>query len=308
MFQISNSQSKGFTILELLIATAILVVVGTISIPSITYLTRTPQLDGAFGEVISKIRLAQNKTLSSEGNSQYGVYFNTTPSPHQYVLFKGSSWATRIIASDQTYSVPGIVEFSAVNTGGGGNQIVFDRLTGSTTNSGDVSLRLKSDSAETRTFYIDNSGVIGLTALSVPNDTRVKDSRHIDFNYSRTIDTALESIILIFNSVVVETIPINTHLVNGQIYWEGTVVAGGSNQKVTLHTITLNDPSAHTQFSVFRDRRFNDKSLEVKISADITGSLLKYSADGLTVNGLTSSDCSSGALGISIFTSNCLWQ
>src|SRR3989344_1699955 len=79
----------GFTLIELIIAVAIISVVGAISIPSFISLIKTPQLNNTSEEIMGTLRLAQNKTLSSEGNSQYGIYFNAGISPNQYVLFKG---------------------------------------------------------------------------------------------------------------------------------------------------------------------------------------------------------------------------
>ncbi len=273
---------RGFTLIELIIVVAILLIVGAIAIPGIISLQNAPELNNAAEEIIGALRTAQNQTLSSFENSQYGVYFDLTTSPHQYILFKGSSYALRSIASDRTYKVPSDVEFYQVNTGGGG-QIVFDKLTGATANVGNVSLRLKSDNNQTKIVYIDNSGAIGYTALSVPLDTaRVKDSRHIDFNYSRNIDTATENIILNFDGLATQTIPMSEHMVNGQFEFEGTYNVGGTDQIIAIHTISLNSPD--TKFSVFRDLRFNDKSLAITISADNTGTLAEYSADGVTVD------------------------
>ena len=272
---------NGFTLLELIVVVAILVIVGAISIPSIVSLQKIPQLNNTSEEIINTLRIAQNKTLSSEQNSQYGVYFNTATSPHQYILFKGVSFALRDSSFDQIYSISSIIEFYAVNTGGN-NEVVFDKLTGSTANFGNVSLRLKEDTSKTRIIYIDNSGVIGAVTLSVPLDTRIKDSRHIDFNYTRSIDTATENIILTFNGNIVKTIPISQYLVSGQFYWKDIVNVNSVNQTITIHTLRLNSPD--TLFSIYRDLRFNNASLTIKISGDNTGTLSEYSADGLTTN------------------------
>ncbi len=279
--RLKRESGAGFTLIEIIIVIAVLTVIGAIAITSFISFQKTPQLNNASEEIINILRIAQNKTLSSEGNSQYGVYFDITVSPQQYILFKGSSYPSRNASFDQVYLIPDITEFYAINTGGA-NEIVFDKLTGSTKNSGNVSLRLKDDNSQTKIIYIDNSGVIGFTVLSIPPDTRVKDSRHIDFDYSRVIDTATESITLTFNGNTIKTIPINQYLSNGQFYWNGIVIVNSKNQTITIHTLRLNSPD--TRFSVFRDLRFNDASLTIKISGDNTGTLAEYSADGLTTS------------------------
>lgn len=255
-------------------------VAGALAIPTVLSLQNLPKLNNASQEVISALRTAQNKTLSSEDNSRYGVYFNTTGSPHQYTIFKGASYAARDSAFDITSSIPSTVEFYQINTGGSG-EVVFDKLTGATQNSGDISLRLKDDTSQTKIISIYNSGIISFNAITLPTDTRTKDSRHIAFTYNRVIDTATENIVLTFNGTTVKTIPIKDYL-NVQFDWEDTVDVGGTGQTIRIHTLSLNSPD--TTFSIFRDLRFNTASLEVAISGDVTGNLAEYSADGLTTN------------------------
>ena len=288
-----RKSDTGFTLIELLIAIAVLLIMGVIVIPNIILLQKNPPLNTAYEEVITLLRVAQSKTLSSEGNSQYGLYFDTASSPHRYIVFKGASYATRDSAFDRAYALPGTVEFSQINTGAA-SEVVFDKLTGSTANSGNISLRLKDGTGQAKTIYIGNSGTISPSEITSPFDDRLKDSRHIDFNYSRNINTASENIILTFNGSTVKTVPVNEHLNNGQIDWQETYDIGGSNQTVRIHTLRLNNPD--TVFSVYRDLRFNDKSVVVELSGDATGALASYSADGSTVG--TSS----------IYVNNFVWQ
>ncbi len=276
---------EGFTMIELLVSLAILVVLGAIAIPSLVSLLKTPQLDDTAQEVINILRVAQNKTLASENNSQYGIYFNTATSPDQYILFKGANYASRDTSYDKIYSVGSNVEFSQINTtnaSGNANQVVFDRLTGSTANAGNISLDFQDDHSQSKIIYVDNSGVIGFLAPSPAADTRVKDSRHVDFTYSRTITTASENLVLVFNGTTTETIPLSNFLINGQFDWTGTFAINNANQTIRIHTLKLN--SADTQFSIFRDTRLNSVSLTVSLSGDNTGTLVEYSADGRTTN------------------------
>ncbi len=291
---IKKNGVTGFSLIEIIIVIAVLAALGAIAIPSLMGLLKTPEINTASEEIMNTLRLAQNKTLSSEANSQYGVYFKTTTTPHQYILFKGSSYALRDTAYDQVYPVPAIIEFSAINISGG-NEIVFDRLTGTTAESGNVSLRLKEDHSQVKNIYVDNSGTISPNPLSVPEDTRVKDSRHVDLNYSRSIDTSNENIVLTFNGNIVENVPIFQNLNAGQIDWQGTFTVNNTAQTIRIHTLRLNSPD--TQFSIFRDQRFNNASLTITLSGDNTGTLVEYSADGLTPN-----------FQPSVYVSNFAWQ
>ncbi len=91
-----------------------------------------------------------------------------------------------------------------------------------------------------------------------------------------------------------QSIPINQYLSLGQFDWSGTVDVGGTNQTIRIHTLRFNSPD--TQFSAHRDRRFNDKALEITVSGDGSGNVVQYSANGLTTNFT------------SIFVSNFAWQ
>ncbi|MBI1866176.1 MAG: type II secretion system protein [Candidatus Staskawiczbacteria bacterium] len=294
-FRLSSESGGGFTLIEVIVVILILTVLIAAPIVSFYYIKNKSDLDNGIQEFTNILKLAQSRTLSSENNSQYGVYLDQSVSPNKYILFKGSDYALRDILADQTYFLSEKVEFFAIDLGGP-NEIVFDKLTGATQAAGSVSLRLKSDTSQIKTAYISNAGTISFNVpAALSDDDRVKDSRHLQFDYSRLIDVNNENIVLNFNSgQAIQSIPISQSLFAGQIDWSGIINVGGANQTIRIHTNRLNNPD--TQFSIHRDRRFNDKSLTITISADSSGYLAQYSADGLTT------------ANSSIYVSNFVWQ
>lgn len=288
-----TKNNGGFTLLEVIVAVAILGILSAVVVTNFLFFKRDTNLNNDTQEVAGFLRLAQNKTLASENNSQYGVYFDSVG--NKYILYKGASYVARDTSYDQIRSLSGEIEFSSISLGGA-NEVVFNKLTGSAGQSGSVSLRVKTNTSQTKAVYISGGGVVSFASETLPSDSnRVKDSRHIHFDYSRTINNGSESITLDFdNGAVFRTFPISSYLVSGQIQWEGTILAGGSNQTIKIKTHRLNSPG--TQFSVHRDRRFNNKSLKITISGDGSGNLANYSSDGSTV---TYS---------SVYASNLIWQ
>ena len=295
--------NTGFTIVELIIVIAILTIFAAIPIADFVLMQKRTTLDNGAQEFIGVVRSAQNKTLAAESASQYGVYLDTLVSPHKYILFKGASYASRDPASDQPYPLPDTLEFYTINlkdlNNNNKNEIVFDRVTGVTQISGSVSLRVKADISQNKTIYVSNFGVVSFNQAPTSLDTnRIKDSRHVVFDYSKPIDisvTSTENIVLTFDGTVVQQIPMSLYSTSGQLDWKGNVLVGGINQTIYIHTYRLNNnpvtvpdnPDAYTQFSVFRDRRYNDKSLVITISGGTfpdTGSLAQYSADGLSAS------------------------
>lgn len=289
----SKKRISAFTIIELVVIIGVLAVLTLIAVPSFRYFQKRSDLKNSTEEIINILRLAQNRTLASEEASQYGVYFDQSSVPPQYILFKGTSFISRDISYDRAYKLPLSVEWNEVNLSGG-NEVVFERINGMAVQPGAVSLRLKTDSAKIKTIYIEGSGRIGTTEpSSIPDGSRVTDSRHVHVNYTRNIDTFSESLVLTSSTSVLE-LPIMDYMEDDQIYWEGEIDVGGETQKIKLHTHRLNSPD--TQLSIHRDRRFNTAPLKVEISGDSTGTICEYSSDGLTT---TSS---------SIYASTPIWQ
>lgn len=275
-------KTKGFTLVEIVVVIGILGVLAAIALPSYRSFQKKSDLSNITEELINTLRVAQNKTLVSEGPSQWGVFFDSSATPHQLTLFKGTAYASREQSFDEVHRIPASVEIYEINLGGG-QEVVFNRLSGGTYQTGSISLRLI-DEPETKTIYIEQSGRVGLLPPTTPSDaSRVKDSRHIHFDYSRVIDTGTEKLTLTFEGGINQEILISANLVGGQIYWEGEVEASGQTQKLKIHTHRLNDPINFTQFSIHRDRRYNTKSLSVTISGEVSGDLVVYSTDGLTV-------------------------
>ncbi len=287
-------KNNGFTLVEVVIVIAILAIISAIVVFDFVLFQKKSNLDNNVQEFTSVFLLAQSKTLSSENDSKYGVYLDTGVLPNKYILFKGSSYVLRDVSADQAYSLHNTLEFNSINLGGG-NEIVFDKLTGASEEQGSVSIKVIADTSQSKTVYISSSGVVSFNSpVAASDENRVKDSRHVQFDYSRYIDTANENIILNFNNSVTQIIPISSYLVAGNLQWQGTVNVGGADQTVEINTHRLNNPD--TLFSVRRDKRYNNTTLKITISGDSSGSLAEYSVDGLTT------------VHSSIYVSNFAWQ
>ena len=298
-----SQKLKGFTIVELLVIVGILIILTAITIPNLRFFQKESDLNNATEEIINTLRLAQNKTLASEGASQYGVYFDATSTPNQYTLFKGRDFASRATSSDKIYKLPKTIKISEIDLWGG-EEAVFIRVSGgvSTTNQfGKVTLELKIDSSKTRTIYIESFGQVRLINPSTPSDVNlIKDSRHVHLYYSgREIAISTEKLILTFEGSVTEEIIIIDNIKEGQIDWKRTILVGEDDQFLYIHTHRLNDyniPSPCislpcTIFSIHRDRRYNNKTLDIDIGGvpgdpAETPDLIRYTAiDGLTTQG-----------------------
>lgn len=280
----------GLALIELLVVMGILLLLAAITIFGLRTFQQDSTLYNHTQAIIHTLRLAQNKTLASEGASQYGVYFDDSTTPHRYILFQGTSFASRDPILDELFQLPNPLAISNISLGGA-KEVVFDRISGSTSQSGQISLQIVADPSKTSTVYIEGSGAVGTIAPAIPSDAaREKDSRHVHIEYGRTINTATEKLVLTFAAATQEII-LSQHIQGGQIYWEGEVTDGGQVQKLKIHTHRLNDISLGTQFSIHRDQRFNTKPLTIDIDAAADpdpGTLIRYDVNGQITPGTSS--------------------
>ncbi len=280
--------SKGFTLIEVLTVIAILIILAGLAIPTLYHFQKRANLDNTKDSLVSSLNLARQKTIASQGLSQWGVSFDDSTFSPSFTLFKGASYLLREPSFDQVFILPEDVQFSAISLLGGAEEVVFQRITGQTVQYGFVSFNLVDEPTELKTIYIEGSGKVALTTSVLTDEERLKDSRHVHFVYTRLIETSTESIILTFEGGVTEEIVIADNLSGGQIDWQGEKEVAGETQVLRVHSHSLNTPS--TIFCIHRDLRYNSKSLEIDLSGDpnypaFSPTLLEYLADNFTVKG-----------------------
>lgn len=149
---------KGFTLIELLIVIAIMTILVSILISSFSKLNQNQALDKDTKKTASLIEEARSRTLFSKNDSQYGVHFATTTA----TLFPGTSYSAGN-SSNVVVDFNSNVNLYSIALTGNGNDIIFDRLTGNTSQPGVVTLSLTT-STSTKT-YLTVSGT-GLVEIS----------------------------------------------------------------------------------------------------------------------------------------------
>lgn len=252
---------QGFTLTELLIVLAILVIVLVFSVAVFSNLTKGTDLDTSRNNIISTLNKTRNAALASEGAAQYGVYFDSSTEPDRYVFFKGSSYALRDISFDKIYNLPPSVGIPSLSFNGGNNEIVFKRLDGSTNNFGSLTIQSLSTS-ETRNIYIYSSGEIGMQPESTSDLGRISDSRHVHFNLGWSITGATTLKFNFINAGQIELVPMADYFTSTSFDWGGEFIVNSIIQKFRVHTHQL-DPS--TLLCIHRDRNEEKNTEEVYI-------------------------------------------
>lgn len=124
----------GFTVLEFIIATAIIVIVLGLSVPVLTNYESTSRTDAITDIVSGFLRRAQMQSIIGQDASAWGVYFDT--SNHEVVLYQGGTYATRNSSYDTVY---GYTDAMSI-TPSFGSEVVFSLYSGTPSATGTVSL------------------------------------------------------------------------------------------------------------------------------------------------------------------------
>ncbi|MBI2097182.1 MAG: type II secretion system protein [Candidatus Sungbacteria bacterium] len=259
----SRGQVTGFTLVEVLVTLAALAILGTIVLGAFSRFRTSAQLDGAVRQILSTLRLAQSKTLASETSYQYGVRIETD----HIILFRGAVYTAS--STNETTDFPSGVVASNVSLAGGGIDVIFDRLTGNTSESGSVTLTAGGGPQSTQVITVEPSGQARAAADALPPTLgRLIDTRHVNFALGWSIQGATTLRLQFLNPPnpdTIEDIVMEGYFDGGQTVfdWSGTVAVNGSNQRLRIHSISI-DFSA-TTLSIDRDRRTNDKGVIILI-------------------------------------------
>ncbi len=148
-------KTRGFTLLEVAIIVAIVTILVTILLTSFSSLNARQSLDSSAELVRSVLERAQSLTLASEADAQYGVHFDA----NQVVLFKGATYSVDD-PNNATSTLNARVIISNTTLSGGGSDVLFNRLTGNTSQYGTTTLSLINSSTTQRKVIINQTGTI----------------------------------------------------------------------------------------------------------------------------------------------------
>lgn len=149
------SNGAGITAIETLTAIAILVVILAITVISFALFQQERDLDGASEGLASTLEQARAQTLASKNQTVYGVHIEVG----QYVLFEGAVYVPGA-ATNQAFALASSVEISGWALAGSGADVVFERLTGETSQPGTVTMRIRNRPDRAKTITILATGII----------------------------------------------------------------------------------------------------------------------------------------------------
>jgi prepilin-type N-terminal cleavage/methylation domain-containing protein len=162
MFIFPIADQRGFTLLELMVSVAILIIIFSSGAVAFGGFFSGQRVRSAGEQVVHAIREARTRAITGDQDSRWGVYFDTASSPDSILLFKGNTYASRDTSFDRRTAFSRSVEYSLIGLSGGGNEAVFDTSTGRTQESGVIRLADPLDAYE---INLNQEGIIQSTAF-----------------------------------------------------------------------------------------------------------------------------------------------
>ena len=265
---------KGFSLIELLVVVLIIAILIGLAFVSYRLFEKRTELETTAQNILATLKLAQTKTLASEGASQYGVHFEND----KYILFKGDTYQEGAV-ENKIYQLPKRLEIYDIDLADEGNDVIFRRISGHTQQNGAIRLRIISAPERTRTIIIQSYGLIELKTdpADSPADP-ITDSKHLHFDLGWSIQDALV-LTLFFSDTPEVTVDIEMadyfKKDTTKFDWKDEIDVNGENQELHVHTHFLD--AFNTILCIHRDREKNNKPLQVLID---NKDIISYEVDG----------------------------
>ena len=148
---------QGFSLLETLLVIAIVLILITIVVSGLSAFRDRQALQFGATDIASFIGKARSQTLSGVGGVPYGIH----TSAQSLTLFSGITY-TAGAAGNEVFTLPSSVQLVSITLAGGGSDILFQQVTGKTSQPGTLVLQLGSNAALQKTITIAGTGIIGV--------------------------------------------------------------------------------------------------------------------------------------------------
>lgn len=150
-------RSRGFTVLEILVVVTLIFIITGIVVVAMGTFRDTQARDAEVEQVLALLGEARTDTIASKDASSYGVHFTSS----SITLFKGTTY-TAGDANNEEADIDSALSLVNISFAGGGSDVVFNRLTGTTDDYGTLVIRVGSSSDHDATISIAQTGIATL--------------------------------------------------------------------------------------------------------------------------------------------------
>lgn len=157
-FKTITKSGAGFTLLELLIVIAVLIVIGVLSVNYLTSYQKDLNLDKDSNQIVNYSEQARNKSLAKEDNRAWGIHFENPAVGNDFfeLYFTDTNYSGGTV-SEKIYLSSGVI-FSDPTTGNS-TDIQFSKLSASVTTTTSVTI-VSQTTNNSRTITANTEGRI----------------------------------------------------------------------------------------------------------------------------------------------------
>ncbi len=148
---------KGITLMEVLVVIAIIIILVTVAAPQFLKIRNTQILKGTGEDVMSLLAKARSQTMASLNSTEYGVHFAS----NQIVLFSGTVY-NQNNASNEIDTISSRATISNISLTGGAVDVYFNRLSGTASSTGTITISISSDLSLAKTITISGTGGVSI--------------------------------------------------------------------------------------------------------------------------------------------------
>jgi len=142
------------TLAEIVVVIAVIFILLGMTVAAFDKLGAIRALDTDSQTVVLELEKAHSLTLASKNEKQYGLHFASS----SVTLFEGASYIAGSGSSTVTYLNPSVI-ITGLSLAGSSTEIVFDRLTGKTSQPGTITATLSGKVSSTKTIRVYATGV-----------------------------------------------------------------------------------------------------------------------------------------------------
>lgn len=150
----TTNGGRGFTMFELVISFAILSILLAVILPPLIDFRRASLLNTDTQSLVTLTNRARVLSIASKDDSQYGVHLEAG----KIVLFKGITYSVND-PTNETHTFGSGLTLSNIAINGGGSEVVFEKITGATTQNATTTL-LVTDTTASSTVVVGKTGIV----------------------------------------------------------------------------------------------------------------------------------------------------
>lgn len=250
---------SGFSLIEILIVISVISIVLSITVVAGRNFSDSINLENTVKGIDMKIKLAKSRSISALNGTNHGVHFEAD----KIVVFEGDTFDA-LASTNEIFTFSDNIKINTPVGLIGGNNLVFNRLIGSTNNSGNISVEVINDPSKIKQIVINSNGQTSLNSFQNSIEPLISNARHVHFHLGWNIKDATTLSLKWVDGFEAPLAPTNDIDIASYLSadesvfdWTGTTLVDGVDQEMRIHSWL--DASGHSVLCIIKEQTENDK-------------------------------------------------